>query len=81
MPGQNMSYSKSMCEHTLAVASCSCSALRRAVQLSMRAFRSATLSLYSASLVACGRVQQVNNPYHGQATAPSTQPWWSRLGT
>ena len=38
---------------TLAVFSCSCSAVRRAVLLSMRAFRSATLSRYSASFVAC----------------------------
>ena len=38
---------------TLAVFSCSCSAVRLAVLLSMRAFRSATLSRYSASFVAC----------------------------
>ena len=51
-----------MCRHlimpggrrsTLAVFSCSCSAVRLAVLLSMRAFRSATLSRYSASFVAC----------------------------
>jgi hypothetical protein len=36
----------------LAVATCSSSAATRAVQLSMRAFRSATRSRYSASFVA-----------------------------
>jgi hypothetical protein len=45
-------------QHTFAVLTCSSSELTRAVQLSMRAFKSATFSRYSASFVACPKRHQ-----------------------